>query len=129
MRPYLSAIGWYNVAGGLALFTFLSPRIGQKVLGEWCQITATPYTLGEHGPLWLAWAAIINTVFGAVNVLAVGWDPAAQRAIVWLDLAGYVPFLGLALGALRSPRYGRGIWVAVALFCGWIAWGVYVLLQ
>ena len=121
-------MGWYNVAAGLVLFALLSPRIGGKVLGEWMRITATPYTLGEHGALWLWWAAIVNTFFGAVNALATGWEPAAQRAIAWLDLAVYVPFLVLALRALRSPRYGRGIWIAIALFLGWIAWNVYVLL-
>ncbi|MFY0528451.1 hypothetical protein ACN28I_36595 [Archangium gephyra] len=128
MEPFLVSIGWYNVAAGLALFALLSPRIGQKVLGEWCRLTAAPYSLGDHGALWLWWAALTNLFFGAVNVLAAGWEPAAQRAIAWLDLAVYVPFLVLALGALRSPRYGRGVWVAVPLFGGWIAWNLHALL-
>lgn len=128
MEAFLVAIGWYNAAGGFVLFTLLSPRLGQKVLGEWCRIIATPYTLGDHGRLFVWWAAVTNIFFGAVNVLAAGWEPEAQRAVAWLDLGVYVPFLGLAVGALRSPRYGWGVWSCIPLFGGWIAWNLSVLL-
>jgi hypothetical protein len=31
----------------------------------------------------LGWAALTHLFFGAVNVLAAGWEPAAQRVIAW----------------------------------------------
>lgn len=103
MEAFLAAIGWYNAAaGGFVLFTLLSPRLGQKVLGEWCQLIATPYTLGAHGRLFVWWAALTHLFFGVVNVLAVG--------------------------ALRSPRYGRGVWSCIPLFGGWSAWNLYARL-
>lgn len=127
MTTFLTAMGWYNLAGVPFLLLCTSTAWGQRVLGPWSEIVRPPYSLGEHGVLWVWWSASLNAFFGVVNVLAARWPASAQRAIVWLDLALYALFLVLALAASRSPRWGRGVRFCVGLFSFWIVWAASTL--
>lgn len=127
METFLTVMGWYNLAAVPLLFACASTAAGQRVLGPWSEIIRPPYSIGEHGALWVYWSAVITVFYGAVNVLAARWPAGAQRSVVLLDLAMYAVFLGLALAASRSPRWGRGVRFCVGLFTFWIAWAASTL--
>lgn len=127
MTTYLTVMGWYNLAAIPLLLLCTSTVWGQRVLGPWSEIVRPPYSIGDHGVLWVWWSAVINIFYGAVNVLAARWPASAQRAVVWLDLAMYAVFLVLALAASRSPHWGRGVRFCVGLFSFWIVWAASTL--
>lgn len=124
---FLYTIGLYNLIALPALAAMLSHHMGDTFLRRWCQLICQPYELGRHGPLWLWWSILCTAFFGWVNVRAASWPAIAQRDLVIADLALYAAFTALTIGALRSPRYARGMWFNIPLFGFWAGWAALVL--
>lgn len=130
MDIYLTFIGVANLLGAALLLACLREDVADLFLRRLTYIVPhdTPYVHSAYGRVWLWWAIIGTTVFGAWNVVASGWPVEVARVIVWGDVFAYGAFEALAIAGSLSARFGPGVHVCHALWLGQGGWGLWVAL-
>ena len=121
---YYPLVGWWLLVGSLVFAGCVHEPFADKLLRQWTFIFAKPYAHGTYGHVFILWLSLLNVALGAFLVLAPSWDPSARQAVLIATNAGYALCLGLAIAGLRSPNYGPGLKICVALWSLLLAWGV-----
>lgn len=126
---YFPVVGWWLLAGSVVFMGCVVESFADKLLRQWTAILSQPYTHGPYGHIFVLWAGMLNVALGAFLILAPDWDPEARRAVLIATNVGYAIFFGLAIAALRSPKYGPGMWVSTVLWGTLLAWGAVAMVQ
>lgn len=130
MDLFLTALGWWNLAGSLLMIGFFNVNFGKKMLNEWTKIFSREFTLDYWSKFWLAWAIGLNIFFALVNIVAVHWAQIELKIlIIGFDLFAYCMFLGLAIWGQRTKNCGTGIYSVYVIFGMWIVWGILSLMN
>ena len=111
--------------GCAALLGCVHEPFADKLLRQWTYFLTEPYEHGSLGHALWVWIALVNGALGVFMILAPGWEPAARGAVLITAIAGYAVFFVLSLLAVRSPRYGPGVYVAIPLWGAIGAWAIY----
>ena len=129
MDHYLSALGWWNLAGCFLMFGVFNESFGRKVLNDWTKIFHVEYSLDYWSKFWLAWAIGLNIFFAMINILSVKWGYMEVKIfITWIDIIAYSLFGILCFWGLKERRVASGVYSAIIIFLVWISWGIYVLM-
>ena len=129
LELFYPVVGAWNLVGSLLIIACVHEPLANKIFHQWTYIFAHPYEHGKYGHIFILWVGGLNACLGAFMILAPGWDPAARAAVVISANIGYATFLVLGILGLRSPNYGPGIPITIALWALLLAWGLAVLWQ
>jgi len=117
-------VGGWNLFGCVMLVFCVYEPFADKVFREWTYFLTKPYEHGSLGHFFILWICILNGALGIFLIKAPAWNKSARNAILITAIISYALCVGLAIAGLQSPNYGPGLYIAIILWAGLLAWAI-----